>query len=145
MASLPPCSLCRLSEGIRPYFENNKKTILVYSVFAVILIEWFSMIYQYIVPQTPNLVYDRYLFFWYPLLTQLALFVLFFSLYLWKERLHFCFRKSAATFYLALYYLLGVIGVLFCIQANLYYMIISVASIGLATLIFIVSFFKQLD
>jgi hypothetical protein len=145
MASLPPCSLCRLSEGIRPYFENNKKTILVYSVFAVILIEWFSMIYQYIVPQTPNLVYDRYLFFWYPLLSQLALFVLFFSLYLWKERLHFCFRKSAATFYLALYYLLGVFGVLFCIQANLYYTIISVASIGLATLIFIVSFLKQND
>jgi hypothetical protein len=145
MASLPPCSLCRLSEVIRPYFENNKKMILVYSIFAVIIIEWFSMIYQYNVPQTANLVYDRYLFFWYPLLSQLALFVLFFSLYLWKERLHFCFRKSATTFYLALYYLLGVFGVLFCIQANLYYTIISITSIGLATLLFIVSFFKQLD
>lgn len=145
MASLSPCSLCRLSEGIRPYFETNKKTFLIYSIFVVILIEWFSMVYQYIVPQTPNLVYDRYLFFWYPLLSQLALFVLFFSLYLWKERLHFCFRKSATTFYLSLYYLLGVFGVLFCIQANLYYTIISITSIGLATLIFIVSFFKQLD
>lgn len=145
MASLPPCSLCRLSEGIRPYFENNKKLILVYSIFAILIIEWFSLFYQKIVPQTPNLVYDRYLFFWYPLLTQLALFVLFFSLYLWKERLHFCFRKSATTFYLSLYYLLGVFGVLFCIQANLYYTIISITSIGLATLIFIVSFFKEID
>lgn len=145
MASLPPCSLCRLSENIRPYFENNKKTILIYSIFAILLIEWFSMGYQYIVPQTPNLVYDRYLFFWYPLLSQLSLFVLFFSLYLWKEKLHFCFRKSATTFYLSLYYLLGVVGVLFCIQANLYYTIISIGSIAIATLIFIVSFFKQLD
>lgn len=145
MASLPPCSLCRLSEGIRPYFENNKKLILVYSIFAILIIEWFSLFYQKIVPQTPNLVYDRYLFFWYPLLTQLALFVLFFSLYLWKERLHFCFRKSATTFYLSLYYLLGVFGVLFCIQANLYYTIISITSIGIATLIFIVSFFKEID
>jgi len=145
MATLPPCSLCRLSEGIRSYFENNKKTILVYSVFAVILIEWFSMIYQYIVPQTPNLVYNRYLFFWYPLLTQLALFVLFFSLWLWKDRLHFCFRKSAATFYLACYYMLGIISVVFCIQANLYYSIVTYGTLGLATLIFIVSFFKEID
>jgi hypothetical protein len=143
MPALPPCSLCRGPEKIRTYLDSNKKPVLVYSVFIVLLIEWFSNIYQKFVPQTPNLVYDRYLMFWYPMLSQLALFVLFFSLYLWKDRLHFCFRKSAATFYLSCYYLLGFFSVLFCFSASFYYCVISYTSLALATLIFIASIFNK--
>ena len=145
MAVIPTCSLCKAPEKLRVYMESNKRLVLVYSIFAVLVIEWFSLFISKTNPSNPNQPFDNYLMFWYPLLTQLALFVLFFSLWLWKDRLHFCFRKSATTFYLAFYYLFGVIGVLFCIQANLYYTIISITSIGLATLIFIVSFFKEID
>jgi hypothetical protein len=143
MPAVPPCALCKTPEKIRIYLESNKKPVLVFSVFVVLLIEWFSIAYQKFVPQTPNLVYDRYLFFWYPMLTQLALFILFFSLYLWKDRLHFCFRKSATTFYLSCYYLLGFLGVLFCFSASIYYTIISFTSLVLGTLIFIVSLFNK--
>jgi len=143
MASVALCALCRVPEKIRLYLESNKRTFIVYSIFLVLLAEWFSIIYQSVVPQTLNMVYDSYLFFWYPLLTQFVLGIVFFSLFLWKERLHFCGRKSATTFYLSMYYLLGFFAVLFCFSATFYYAIISYTSIGLATMLFVSSIIKD--
>lgn len=143
MASVALCTLCRVPEKIRMYLDSNKKTFIIISIFIVLVTEWFSIIYQKIVPQTPNMVYDRYLFFWYPLLTQFVLFIILFSLFLWKERLHFCGRKSATTFYLALYYFFGFTAVLFCFSASIYYTIISYTSIALATIVFLASILKE--
>lgn len=143
MAAVGLCSLCRVPEKIRVYLESNKKPFLVFSIFMVLLIEWFSIGYLKFVPQVKPAVYEPYTMFWYPMLTQLALFIVFFSLFLWKDRLHFCGRKSAATFYLSLYYLFGVLAVLFCFSANFYYTVISYTSIALASLLFIVSLFKS--
>lgn len=143
MAAVGFCSLCRIPEKIRVYLESNKKPFLVFSIFMVLLIEWFSIGYLKFVPQVKLVVYEPYTMFWYPMLTQLALFIVFFSLFLWKDRLHFCGRKSAATFYLSLYYLFGFLAVLFCFSANFYYSVISYTSIALASMLFIVSLFKS--
>lgn len=143
MAALPPCSLCRTPEKVRTYFETNKKPFLTYSIFILLVLEWFSLGYQKTFPQTPNMVYDRYLFFWYPLLTQLGFFVVCFSLFLWKDRFHFCYRKSAVVFYLSCYYLLGFLGVLFCFSASIYYTIVSYSSLFIASFLFIVSLYKN--
>ena len=143
MAAVGFCSLCRIPEKIRVYLESDKKLFLVFSIFMVLLIEWFSIGYLKFVPQVKPAFYEPYAMFWYPMLTQLALFIVFFSLFLWKERLHFCGRKSAATFYLSLYYLFGFLAVLFCFSANFYYTVISYTSIALASMLFIVSLFKS--
>ncbi len=143
MAALPICSLCRGPERIRKAIEPNKKNFLVFSIFMVLLIEWFSIIYLNTYEQKQQIVYDKYLFFWYPLLTQLALFIILFSIFLWKERLHFCARKSATTFYLSLYYALGFFAVLFCLQAKLYYQIITISNLFVASYVFLVSIFKN--
>ena len=109
--------------GLNFYFQWLPRNMMIWLVFVTI----------------------PYLFFWYPLLTQLALFVVFFSLFLWKERLHFCARKSAATFYLSLYYALGVFAVIFCMRESLYYQIVSISSLILASLVFLASILKSED
>lgn len=144
MPRVPICSLCKAPEKVRVYLESNKKIVCVYSIFLVLLIEWFSYFYVKFskVTPNPNNYFDYYSMKLYPMLTQLAMFLLFFSLFLWKDRLHFCFRKSATTFYLAVYYLIGFISVLFCLSNSIYTEIVSVGTIAISSLLFIVSFFK---
>lgn len=147
MPAVPPCALCKIPNKVQVYLEANKKPFLVYSIFVILVLEWFSIAYLKFSKQTlnPTNYYDFYSMKLYPMLSQLAMFVLFFSLFLWKDRLHFCFRKSATTFYLAMYYLFGFFAILFCFSASFYYEIISLGTIGIASLIFIVSFFKSED
>ncbi len=145
MAALSPCSLCRVSEVVQKKFENNKKPILIYSIFAVLLIEWFSFFYVkyfHVVTEKCN---DFYLVKVYPFLSQLCLFILFFSIFLWRDRLHFCFRKTAATFYLSVYYIFNCLAVVFCFNINFYYEILTYSILGIASLLFLVSFLKTND
>ena len=143
MATLPICSLCKIPEKIRVSLEKEKKIFLVFSIFIVLIFEWFSIYYVSTHDQSKQIIYDVYLMFWYPLLTQLSMFIIFFSLFLWKERLHFCFRKSATTFYMSLYYLFGVFSVLFCVSSSFYYETVTTGSLSIARFLFLVSLWKN--
>lgn len=138
MAALGNCSLCRLPNYIQQKLENNKRPFLVYSIFLVLIIEWFSIIYLKFYPTTEKIT-DFYTVKIYPCLTQFVLFIIFLSLFLWKEKLRFCSRKSAATFYLSMYYLFGSIAVLFCFNSNFYYNIITYTSLFIGSILFVKS------
>lgn len=145
MAALYPCSLCRASEIVQKKLETNKKPFLIYSIFIILLIEWFSFFYIKYFHVTTEKITDLYVTKMYPFLTQFCLFILFFSIFLWKDRLHFCFRKSATTFYLSAYYLMNCLAILFCLNASIYYEIVAYLTLGIASLLFLVSFYKNND
>lgn len=140
MASVPKCGLCRLTLPIEKALENKKKNFLVYSVFIVLLIELFSnVINWFYVPTT----FDLYASKIYPMLTQFSLFLVFASLFLWRERLHFCLRKATATMYLAIYYLFGFISLLFCFTATFYINVVNFTLLSLALLLFVQSLYAK--
>jgi hypothetical protein len=139
MAALYPCSLCRVSEVVQKKLETNKKPFLIYSIFAILLIEWFSFFYIKYFHVTTERITDYYVTKMYPFLTQLCLLILFFSLFLWKDRLHFCFRKTAVTFYLSCYYFINCFAIVFCLNSSIYYEILSYGVLGIASLLFVVS------
>lgn len=145
MAALPPCSLCRVPEKVSKFLDNKKSNFLKFAIFFILLIEWFSNLFVKNYSAPLHDCKDVYLTFVYPLLSQLALFIMFFSIFLWKDRLHFCSRKSATTFYLSLYYLFGVVSLVFCLSANIYYTLISYAALAFASLLFVASFYNKLN
>lgn len=137
MAVLHGCSLCRPAEYIKNKLESNKKNFLVYSIFGILLIEWLSFIYLKLNP-IKEVITDSYMTKVNPFFTNLALFIIIFSIFLWKDRLHFCFRKSATTFYLSVYYLFNAIAVLTCLNASKYYLYVSISFLSVASFLFIV-------
>lgn len=140
MASVPKCGLCRMTEPVEKFFENKKQNFLVYSVFIVLLIEMFSnVINWFYVPKT----FDFYASYLYPLLTQLVLFLMFSSIFLWRERLRFCLRKATATMFLSAYYLFGFISLLFCFTATFYINMVNFTLLSLALLIFVQSIYTK--
>lgn len=138
MAVLGNCSLCRPAEYIKNKLENNKKEFLTYSFFMVLLIEWISFIYLILNPIKEQIT-DSYMTKVNPFLTNSALFIIVFSVFLWQDRLRFCFRKSATTFYLAVYYFFNAIAVLTCLNAYSYYLWVSIGLLSISTFLFIVS------
>lgn len=145
MATLPTCALCKIPERVLQSVIKNKKQFLIYSIFIILLIEWFSLIYLKGFHKTTQIVTDYYVAKMYPFLSQLALFVMFFSIFLWRDRLHFCFRKTATTFYLSCYYLFNSISVLLCLNASIYYELVSYGFLAIASLVFFVSFLKTVE
>ena len=143
MAVVPPCSLCKATKFLENKIAGSKKSFLVYSVFIVLLTELFSNIYVNFFYTPINRVYDCYTDFYYPLLTQLVLFLIFASLFLWRERLHFCLRKASATMYLSIYYLFGFLAVLFCFSANFYFQVVNFSIISLSMLLFVQSIYSK--
>lgn len=142
MASVPRCSLCRFTQVLEEKVKDYKKTFLVYSVFFVLLVELFSNIVNYIYIPTAK-GYDFYSDFIYILLTQLCLLLFSTSLFLWRERLHFCLRKATATLFLSLYYLFGFLAVLFCFSANVYFQFVNTSLIVLALMLFVQSLYAK--
>jgi len=142
MAAVPRCSLCKVTQLVESKFKNNKQPFLVYSVFMVLSIEIITNIINYFyIPAQRE--YDFYADFCYPLFTQLGFFLVFASLFLWRERLHFCLRKASATMYLSAYYLFGFLAVLFCFSANLYFQVINTTLICLSMLLFLQSLYAK--
>lgn len=135
MASVPPTSLGG-GGRIGQFLQANKKSFLIYSLFCLLLIEVVSIFIRY---------NENYVQYWYPLLTQIGFFLLVFSLFLWRERLHFCYRKNVAVFVLALYYLFGAFSIVAQVSDKAYTSIISYSLLGLCGLIFILSFIKSND
>lgn len=131
MPGVPPCSLCKKAKA---YLVENKKSFLIYSIFYVLVAEILSYFLRY---------EKEYACYYYPLLSQLEFFLIFFSLYLWNDRLHFCLRKNLAVLFLSGYFLFGFIAVLFKVQDAFYTPMISLGLVGISALTFFLSIFKS--
>jgi len=131
MPGVPPCSLCK---KVKAYLVENKKAFLIYSIFYVLVAEILSYFLRY---------EKEYACYYYPLLSQLEFFLIFFSLYLWNDRLHFCLRKNLAVLFLSGYFLFGFIAVLFKVQDAFYTPMISLGLVGISALTFFLSIFKS--
>jgi hypothetical protein len=138
MPGVPPCGLkCRINKAttyVKETLQESKKGILVYSIFFILLGEIISYFFRY---------EKNYACKIYPMISQLELFLLVFSLYLWNERLRFCFRKILATLFLAIYFLFGFFSLLLNLTDSSYTTIISCGLLAIASLIFIASLFNK--
>jgi len=135
MSSLPPCGLaCRISKA-NEYLKEKKKEFLIYSIFYLIGIEIFSFFIRY---------EKNYACFWYPLLTQIGFFLLTFSFYLWNEKLRFCKRKNLSILFLSIYYLVGIIALIFNFSDSFYYSSVSYSFLGFSILFFFLSIINKL-
>lgn len=143
MSVLHGCSLCKPADFIKSKIKENKKTFLTYSIFFVLIIEWITGIYLNFFHVTTEKITDIYIVKIAPFSVNLIAFILMFSLFLWQDRLHFCFRKSATTFYLSCYYLFNVIAVAFCLNAYFYYNIVAYIFLSIATFLFFVSLINK--
>lgn len=139
MSVLNGCSLCRPAEYIKSKLEENKKEFLTYSIFLILLIEWASFVYLKWFHGITKVTTDFYDAKVAPFTTNLALFIILFSIFLWQDRLRFCFRKSATTFYLSVYYFFNAFAVLTCLNAYVYYFYVSIGLLSISTLLFIAS------
>lgn len=111
------CGACRLVRQIVERTNNNiRKHILIYSFFYLLLAEVATIFMR----NLPN-----YGDFWFPLFVQTGYAVVFYSLFLYRERLKFCFRKNIVVFSLFLYYTFNAIVVLFSICDSIYTNIIA--------------------
>lgn len=136
MPGIPPCGLkCRVAQA-HSYLKENKKSFLVYSIFYVLLAEIVSYFLRY---------EKNYACKIYPMLSSLEFFVLFFSLFLWNDKLRFCLRKNLAVLFLSMYYLFGFFAVLFNLSDSVYAFYISVGLIFIAATTFILSIFKKIE
>ena len=142
MASVPRCLLCKATQKVEKVLKDKTKNYLIYSIFAILFVEMYSNILNWFyVPENSN--FDFYKDFVYVSLTQLVLFLLVSSIFLWRERLHFCLRKATATMFLSAYYLFNFLAVIFCFSANIYFNIISFCLLILTFLMLIQSIYSK--
>lgn len=135
MPAVPPCGLrCRIAKT-HEFLKQNKKPFIVYSIFYLLGIEVLS----YFIRNLSN-----YACYWYPLLTQTGYLLIIFSVFLWSERLHFCFRKNIAVLLLSIYYLFGVISILFQFSNLFYAEVISFILLICSLLVLFLSIFKEI-
>ncbi len=92
--------------------KNTIKSIYKYGVIAVLIIELFSLVVCELS--------DNYLYFWYPILTQLTSAVFILSIICTPSKVAPCIRKKVAMYCLAAYYSYGVVCVLLNIDNKEY-------------------------
>lgn len=133
MPKIPACAFCK---KVKEVLEKNKKPFLVYSIFYLLLIE----IVSYFLCEIQN-----YACYWYPLLTNTGFFLIVLSIYLWNDKLRFCFRKNLAFLFLSLYYLFGSIAIILNVSNSFYTNCIAVGLLFISAATFILSIFKKID
>lgn len=92
--------------------RNTTKYLYRYGVIAVLLLELFSLI--------ACELSDNYLYFWYPILTQITSTIFIVSIICTPSRVSPCIRKKVAMYCLASYYSYGVMCILFNIGNSSY-------------------------
>lgn len=130
MASIPKgnCTVCKMAKAVN---ETIKKQSKLYAFFALIIIELFSMkIQAYTTPQC----YEKFV---YPLLTQIALFIIFVAINYHSERLRFCKRQKLIVIFLALYYFLNIVFMLVPICWSTYSEWVNYGILSVVSLLFI--------
>jgi hypothetical protein len=128
MASVPKgsCGLCKIVKDRADKINSNiKKHILIYS-FVYLL---FAEIGSLLIRDLPD-----YAIKWYPVLTQLTLSIIFYTLWLYRFNLKFCQRKNLIVKSLSAYYLFGTICVLFQFCESFF---IKVITYGLLLVVFV--------
>lgn len=130
MASIPKpsCKACRVAKAVNEKIKVNSK---LYAFFAIVLIELLSIYLQEIVSV------KSYLEFYYPLLTQMALCAIFIAVNYHSERLRFCKRQKLIVIFLAIYYFLNILFLLFPICWSDYYTIVNYGILSIVGLLFI--------
>lgn len=127
--SLPPCTTCKkIKDAAKKVSNNIRKHIVIYSFFYILAMEIVSIFLS----NTKN-----YLTYWYPLLSTSGYFVLFLNLFLLRDRLKFCLRKTVCVLALSFYYLFAIICLVFQFSDELYTSIINYGLLGvvLSTLV----------
>lgn len=129
------CGLCRIVKSTIEKTNNNiRKHILIYSFFYLLVAEVATVFMR-------NL--NNYADFWFPLFVQTGYAVVFYSLFLYRERLKFCFRKNIVVFSLFLYYAFNAIVVLFSICDSIYTDIITYGLLTVIIVTLLVTIFKE--
>jgi FlaA1/EpsC-like NDP-sugar epimerase len=129
MASIPKgtCNICRVAKVVNEKIKTNSK---LYAFFAIIIIELFSLkIQDYTTPKA-------YVEFIYPLLTQIVLFIIFVAINYNSERLRFCKRQKLIVVFLAVYYFLNIIFMVFPICWSSYSGLINYSVLSIVSLLF---------
>lgn len=130
MASLPrpTCLICRVAKKVNEKIKTNSK---LYAFFALIIIELFSLkIQNYVTPK-------QYVEFVYPVLTQVALFIIFVAVNYHSERLRFCKRQKLIVIFLAIYYFLNIVFMLVPICWSTYSGLVNYGILSVVSLLFI--------
>jgi len=123
----PTCNICRFVQGINEKIKTNSK---LYAFFAIIIIELFSIkIQDYVTPQ-------KYVEFVYPLLVNLCFFIIFVAINYHSERLRFCKRQKLIVIFLALYYFLNAMFLIFPICWSTYYSLVNYSILSIIGLLF---------
>jgi hypothetical protein len=118
-----PCATCKkVKDAIKKVSTNIRKHIVIYSFFYILAMEIASIFLS----NTKN-----YLTYWYPLLSTSGYFVLFLNLFLLRDRLKFCLRKTICVLTLSLYYLFAIICLVFQFSNELYTSIINYGLLGI--------------
>jgi len=118
------CTPCPYSKSIFKKVSNNlRKHVVVYSFFYIFFMELMSI-------QLSN--QKNYLTYWFPLLSMTGFFALFLNLFLLRERLKFCLRKTIVVSCLTLYYLFGIVCLVFQFSDEIYTYIINYGLLGVA-------------
>jgi hypothetical protein len=127
------CTPCPYSKNsikviVKKASTNIRKHIVIYSFFYILLMEVSSIFLS----NTKN-----YLTYWFPLLSTSGYFVLFLNLFLLRDRLKFCLRKTICVLALSFYYLFAIICLVFQFSDELYTSIINYGLLGvvLSTLV----------
>jgi hypothetical protein len=115
--------------------EKVKNSFLIYSFFVILLLEIASIVIN------NNVSEDNYLNLYYPIITNLDFAILFGTFYLFRKRLKFCFRKKIAIASLVLYYSFNALSVIFKLEANSYYSLVSYGLLGVVFATLVLTFF----
>lgn len=113
MASVPDESLGKKAMNLTK--KVCKKTF-IYSVFFIILVEVFSLFIR---------DKNNYVNYYYPILTQLSLFIMLFNIFYSSSKLRFCNRKKLAIFSLMMYYLVGFFSIFIELKKGVYLDVVS--------------------
>lgn len=131
------CLLCRVNNTIKKVNDSMKKYTMVYAFFYLLLFELGSIVIR---SMTTKENYDT---FWFPLLTQLMMTIIFYNLLLFKNRLKFCQRKTILVKVLTAYYFLNFVTVLIPICNTFYINIVTSILLLVSYVIILLTLFKN--
>ena len=128
------CGLCKIVKQVIEKTNNNiRKHILVYSLFYLLIAE-VATIFMRNLPS-----YDL---FWFPLIVQSGYAVIFYTLFLYRERLKFCFIKNIVVFSLFLYYIFNTLVIAFQICESIYTQVITYGLLSVIIILLLVKIFE---
>jgi hypothetical protein len=111
-----------------------KEKLLIYSFIGVLLIEVSSLLLESSV---------HYVYLYFPLLSQLSMFVLVWVLASYSTRLRFCDAKKYALNVLSIYYLFNFIAIIVGLDNYIYSIITNIVILSTSFLLFVYSLIRK--